>query len=89
MTHLLGAGPLHVTRRCSGSRLPELGLGRVTVGAKGCSQWLSAMFLPLADFTMRMKPLSPAGWRFLLQRTSLDRVNTELESGKLWKPELG
>lgn len=74
-----------MTRRCSGSRLPELGLGRVTVGAKGCSQCPSAMFLPLADFNNENVAFEPSRLeqRFLFQRTSLDRVNTELVSGKL------
>ena len=49
------------------------------------------MFLPLADFNNENEASfepSRLEQRFLFQRTSLDRVNTELVSGRLYKPEL-
>ena len=49
------------------------------------------MFLPLADFNNENEAFEPSRLeqRFLFQRTCLDRVNTELVSGRLYKPELG
>lgn len=58
---VLGAVPLHVTWDVAVHTFRKLGWGRVTAGAGGCSQRPSALFLPLADFTVRMKPLNPAG----------------------------
>lgn len=60
-TGLAGGCAPHVTWDVLVHAFLRLGWGRVTAGAGGRSQRPSALSLPWADFTVRMKPLNPAG----------------------------